>query len=269
MTAQEQPVAAPSTTWLQVNGHRLYVERHGPEEGVPVVLLHHGLGSVRAWKRQIPALVAAGYRVVVYDRWGYGRSAHDRTALDVPSFATDVEDLAALLTALALPAPVFLVGHSDGGNVALAFAARYPAWVRAVVAVAAHIYVEPQMPASVEAVARRYSTEPAFRQALDRVHQGFGEQVFTLWYRAWTEPGLRGWDGRPALAQVRCPALVVQGAADEHATPQQARDLAMALPLGRLALLPQVGHMVPQEAAASFNALLLAFLADPQGASWS
>ena len=55
---------------MLVNGHDLYVERHGPEDGPAVLLLHHGLGSVRAWKEQIPVLVQAGYQVVAYDRSG-------------------------------------------------------------------------------------------------------------------------------------------------------------------------------------------------------
>ena len=59
---------------MLVNGHNLHVEQYGPENGPAVVLLHHGLGSVQAWKAQTQALVQAGYRVVVYDRWGYGKS---------------------------------------------------------------------------------------------------------------------------------------------------------------------------------------------------
>lgn len=249
---------------VPVRGHRLYVEQYGVPQGQPVVLLHHGLGSVRAWRRQVPALAAAGYRVIVYDRWGYGRADHDRPALDVPAFAEDAEDLHALLAALDCAQPVLLVGHSDGGNVALAFATRYPQQVRGVVAVAAHIYVESHMPESMAAVARRFRTDLTFRLALDRVHHGGGDRVFALWHTAWTQPALLTWDGRAALRGVTCPVLVVQGAADEHATPRQAHDLAAALPHARVVLLPGVGHMVPQEAAEDFNALLLAFLAAPE-----
>ena len=69
-----------------------------------MILLHHGLGSVQAWQEQIPALLQAGCRVMVYDRWGYGRSS-PRPALDLPTFAADVADLRALLRQLDIPTP--------------------------------------------------------------------------------------------------------------------------------------------------------------------
>ena len=243
---------------VKVFGHELYYEVHGPAQGTPVVLLHHGLGSTVAWKHQVPVLVEAGFRVVVYDRWGYGASS-PRPRLDVPHFTQDIADLAALLDALGI-AQTLLVGHSDGGNVALGFAATYPQRTLAVVAVAAHIYLEPTMPPGIAQIARRYRTDPGFRAALDRMHDGRGEQVFHLWHNAWTQPYLAQWDARPRVRMVTCPVLVVQGAADEHAPPQPARDLAAALPNARLVRVPGGRHMLPQEKPETFNALLLDFL---------
>ncbi len=243
-----------------VHGHRLYLEIHGAAKGTPVVLLHHGLGSTAAWRHQIPALVEAGYRVIAYDRWGYGAS-DPRPRLDVPEFTQDILDLAALLDALHLP-QVVLVGHSDGGNVALGFAAAHPHRVLAVVAVAAHIYVEPKMRLGIEQIQRAYQEDPKFRRGLQRAHQGRGEAVFRLWYTAWTQPHLLRWDARPRLRAVSCPVLVVQGTQDEHATPQHARDLAAALPHAQVALVPGGRHMLPQEAPEAFNPLLLDFLAE-------
>ncbi len=244
--------------WVNVNAHRLYYERHGPESAPPVVLLHHGLGSTAAWKHQVPVLTEAGFQVIVYDRWGYGAS-DPRPHLDVPHFAQDVADLKALLEALNIPQAV-LVGHSDGGNVALTFAAEHPQQVLGVVAVAAHIYLEDTMPQGIAQVAQTYRTEAAFRAALDRVHHGRGEAVFRLWHEAWTQPSLAQWDARPRFRAVKCPVLVVQGDADEHATPQHACDLAKALPHAHLAILPKGRHMLPQEQPKAFNALLLDFL---------
>ncbi len=243
-----------------VHGHRLHLEMHGPTDGPAVVLLHHGLGSTAAWRHQIPVLTQAGYRVMAYDRWGYGAS-DPRPRLDVPHFTQDVLDLAALLDALHLP-QVALVGHSDGGNVALGFAAAYPQRVVAVVAVAAHIYVEPKTRLGIEQIHRSYRNDPGFRRGLQRVHHGRGEAVFRLWYTAWTQPHLIRWDARPRLRSVTCPVLVVQGDQDEHATPQHARDLADALPQAKLVIVPGGRHMLPQEAPEAFNPLLLDFLAE-------
>ena len=69
---------------------------------------------------------------------------------------------------------------------------------------------------------------------------------------------------RPLLAGISCPALVIQGEQDEHATPQHARDIAAAIPGAELWLLPGAGHMLPQEAAERFNPRLIEFLSGPR-----
>ena len=245
--------------FLTVNGHRLFVEVTGAENAPTVVLLHHGLGSSEAWRRQVPVLVEAGFRVVNYDRWGYGLSDAGRPRLHTPWFEPDVADLEALLDALHLPS-VALVGHSDGGTIALYFAATHPQQVMAVAAVAAHVYVEPSMQPGMEALKRVYETSPGFRRALNRTHHGRGDAVFRMWYQGWLRPGVRDWDARPRLAAVQAPVLVVQGTADEYATPRHAEDIAAALPHAILHLIPHAPHMVPQEAAEAFNAVLVPFL---------
>ena len=128
---------------MLINGHNLNVERNGPENRPCVVLLHHGLGSVKAWRGQMSALVDAGYHVIAYDRWGYGGS-DGRPGLDLPTFTTDIDDLHILLEQLGIRRAA-LVGHSDGGTIALYYAAQYPDEVTCLVTVAAHIYVEARM----------------------------------------------------------------------------------------------------------------------------
>ena len=58
--------------FAEIRGRQLYYEIHG--QGPTVILLHHGFSSSNMWKAIYPALVEAGYRVVLYDRRGYGRS---------------------------------------------------------------------------------------------------------------------------------------------------------------------------------------------------
>ncbi|MEW5872909.1 MAG: alpha/beta hydrolase [Chloroflexota bacterium] len=257
----------PSTTSLmRVNGRSLCVEISGVEDartqnGPWVVLMHHGLGSLGAWRLQSPALVAAGWRVLAYDRWGYGRS-DPRPALSLPTFADDVDDLRALLDLTGVRQAA-LVGHSDGGTLALYFAAQYPQRVTRLVSVAAHIYVEARMEPGIEGVRQAFESDPTFRRALERVHGEKARSVFYNWYDGWRQPENLDWDMRPLLSRVACPVLVVQGVEDEHATPQHARHLAQALPDGQLWLLPGAGHMLPQDQAQVFNPRLLDFLGRP------
>jgi pimeloyl-ACP methyl ester carboxylesterase len=86
----------------------LYYEDHG--QGRPVVLIHGYPLSGRAWDKQVPALLEAGYRVITYDRRGFGKSSQPASGYDYDTFAAD---LAALMNTLDLRGAT-LVGHSMG-----------------------------------------------------------------------------------------------------------------------------------------------------------
>jgi pimeloyl-ACP methyl ester carboxylesterase len=247
---------------LVINGHNLNVEQFGPENGPGVVLLHHGLGSIKAWREQIPALADAGYHVIAYDRWGYGGS-DARQGLDLPTFAADVSDQHKLLEQLGVHQTA-LVGHSDGGTIALYYAAKYPDQVTCLVSVAAHIYVEPKMEPGILGIQRAFESDEHFRTGLRYAHGAKYESVFHNWFDGWHRIESLSWDMRPMLGQLRCPALVVQGAEDEHATTQHAKDITNAIPGAEMWLIPNAGHMVPQEASNIFNPRLLQFLRQPE-----
>jgi pimeloyl-ACP methyl ester carboxylesterase len=86
----------------------LYYEDHGA--GQPVVLIHGYPLSGRAWERQLPPLLDAGYRVITYDRRGFGQSSQCWSGFDYDTFAADLQ---ALIATLGLR-DVVLVGHSMG-----------------------------------------------------------------------------------------------------------------------------------------------------------
>lgn len=243
---------------MLINGHNLYVEQNGPENGPAVVLLHHGLGSVRAWRRQVPVLVEAGYRVIAYDRWGYGGS-DARPRLDLPTFAVDLEDLQALLDQLGIGIAA-LVGHSDGGTIALYFAIQQPQHVSCLVTVAAHIYVELKMEPAILGIKQSFERDERFRKSMQSIHGSKYQSVFYNWFNGWYCQESMAWDMRPVLRQVSCPALIVQGAEDEHATPQHALDIASSIQGAQLYLMPGARHMLPHKNYAEFNPELLRFL---------
>ena len=88
----------------------LYYEDHGT--GKPVVLIHGWPLSSKSWEKQVPALIDAGYRVVAYDRRGFGNSAKPTVGYDYDTLA---EDLHKLMTELDLTGAT-LVGFSMGGG---------------------------------------------------------------------------------------------------------------------------------------------------------
>jgi pimeloyl-ACP methyl ester carboxylesterase len=99
----------------------LYYEDHGT--GRPVVLIHGWPLSGRAWESQVPALVAAGYRAVTYDRRGFGKSSQPWNGYDYDTFAADLD---ALLRHLDLT-DAALVGFSMGGGEVVRYLARHGA----------------------------------------------------------------------------------------------------------------------------------------------
>jgi non-heme chloroperoxidase len=98
---------------------RLYYEDRGA--GSPVVLIHGLLQDCRSWERQVGSLLGAGYRVISYDRRGFGRSSR---AVDGYDFDTLASDLDALLAHLGL-ADVVLIGFSLGTGEVARFLASY------------------------------------------------------------------------------------------------------------------------------------------------
>jgi pimeloyl-ACP methyl ester carboxylesterase len=65
---------------------------------------------------------------------------------------------------------------------------------------------------------------------------------------------------RPLLGSITCPALIIQGEQDEHASPRHAQDIAEAIPGAKCWLLPGAGHMLPQDAAEAFNPQVIDFI---------
>jgi non-heme chloroperoxidase len=101
------------------NDVELYYEDHG--SGKPVVLIHGYPLSGASWEKQVPVLLNAGYRVIVYDRRGFGKSSQPTEGYNYDTFA---EDLQKLITQLKLR-DFTLVGFSMGGGEIARYFGRY------------------------------------------------------------------------------------------------------------------------------------------------
>ncbi len=118
--------------YAKVNGINLYIETHGA--GLPLILLHGGLGSGEMFGPILPAL-GERHQVIAVDLQGHGRTADIDRPIDMRLIA---DDIAALVDHLGLDKPD-LVGYSLGGGVALHTAVKYPAKIRRLVAASANI----------------------------------------------------------------------------------------------------------------------------------
>lgn len=208
--------------FVDVCGHRLeYVDIPAHQvRRPPLVFLHEGLGSVAMW-RDFPARVAhaTGSRIVVYSRYGFGRSSR-RAAAYTPRFMHEeaLEILPALRAALGIERPV-LVGHSTGASMALIHAATRGSDVVAVVAMAPLVFVEDFNLDSIRNAKDVYASTD-MREKLARYHDDV-DGVFWGWNEIWLHPDFKSWSIEGDLAGIRCPILAILGEDDEYSTPAQ------------------------------------------------
>ncbi|CDM25401.1 benzoate degradation ring-cleavage hydrolase [Castellaniella defragrans 65Phen] len=237
------PAARPDAEWL--------------------VFLHEGLGSLSMWKDWPERLCAAVQcRGLVYSRAGYGastpRAPGERWPVEFMHRQAD-EALPALLDALGLGAekPI-LFGHSDGASIALLHAALHPGRVRAVAVAAPHIFVEDVTLASIERARAAYlHTDLPHR--LGRYHQD-PDSAFWGWNDVWLDPAFRDWNIEPALADIRCPVLAIQGRDDEYGTLKQIYGIRRKLPQTELCIIEQCGHSPHKDQPAAVLEAMAAFV---------
>ena len=219
----------------------------GPRAAPLIVFLHEGLGSVSMWK-DFPQGVcdAAGCRGLVYSRPGYGRST-PRAAEEAwsPDFMHRQarEVLPALLRALGIDAQAdrpWLLGHSDGGSIALLYAAAFPQNIAGLVVLAPHILVEEVSVASIEEARTAY-LQTDLRQRLARHHDD-ADSAFWGWNDIWLNPDFRDWNIGEEISAITCPLLAVQGLDDEYGTLAQIRGIARRVPQTELLELGDCGH---------------------------
>lgn len=232
---------------IVVNGRTLQLEIAwvgSDDVAAPVmVFLHEGLGSVVMWKDFPDALCRTlNMRGLVYSRPGYGNStprvADEQWKVDfMHRQAQDI--LPALLAKLDIEKP-WLFGHSDGGSIALLFAAHFRSVPAGVIVVAPHIMVEDISIASIR-VARDAYLQQGLRERLARYHRDV-DSAFFGWNDIWLAPAFRNWNIEAELAAIQCPLLAIQGEDDEYGSLQQIFGIRDQVPATTVVVLPACGH---------------------------
>jgi pimeloyl-ACP methyl ester carboxylesterase len=243
-----------------VDGRRVEAaEWPGDAARRPLVLLHEGLGSVALWRDFPPALSAAtGRRVLAFSRFGHGRSEpppRPRTPAFFHEEGLDV--LPALLPQLDATDPI-LVGHSDGGSIALIHAAYHR--VTGLALIAPHVFVED---VTVEEIRRtRKLYEAGELRARMARHHDDPDAAFFGWCDVWLDPAFRAWSIEADARGLTAPALLIQGADDPYGSLAQIDRVAAGVrgPVERL-VVDGAGHSPHLEAPEPVLAALTAFVA--------
>jgi len=229
--------------FLTLASQRLEYRRIGiARAGRPtLVFLHEGLGSISMW-RGFPGrvAVATGCSAIVFSRRGYGRSeplTEPRTVCYMHDEAERV--LPEFMERLAVDRPI-LVGHSDGGSIALIYAATARKPPLGVVTLAAHVLVEDISVASIAEAKEKYLATDLPKK-LAR-HHADADSAFWGWNDIWLAPDFRSWNIEEYLPRIACPVLAIQGEQDEYGTIEQMRRIGAQVPNAELVMLRDCGH---------------------------
>ena len=250
---------------ILVDGVHLEVQRIGGTAGGPravILFLHEGLGSVAMW-RDWPAKVceASGRAGIVYSRRGYGGSDAIPDVRGAGRLPPDYmhreafEVLPALLRVLGIERPV-LLGHSDGGSIALLHASRFP--VSACVVMAPHVIVEDVSVRSIEQAREAYLAG-ALRERLARYHADV-DVAFWQWNDIWLSAGFRSFDIRPDCRRIAVPVLALQGVDDPYGSMRQVEEIAPIPARFELEAVPACGHSPHRDQPERVTARIASFL---------
>ncbi|GGD16178.1 alpha/beta fold hydrolase [Aureimonas glaciei] len=267
---------------------KLHVACVGPPDGQPIILLHGFPDHWIGWKHQIPALAAAGYRLIIPDQRGYNTS--DKPA-GVRAYALGrlVEDISLLARAMEIER-FHLIGHDWGGIVAWALAAERPAQVKKLVilnaphpdALFGYALRSPtqflrsayvgffQFPWLPEALLAARGSKVLERAVVGMARPGaFSAEDLALYRQAWRQPraltSMLNWYRalryRPSYPEmIKTPTLVLWGRKDTALEPGLADASARRCTDARVVFLPEATHWLHREMPGVVNAEILDFL---------
>jgi len=250
--------------FLELDGRRVYYEQHG--EGPLVILLHHGFGSCEMWRGVLPHVVMAGFRVVMYDRRGYGQSEGGEGFREFyfgEGFRqATVDELAGLMAALEL-GPAHLVGQCEGGVVALDMARLRPGAVKSVVSASTQCFSpEPMVTFNPKVFPTPFAElDQAIQDKMVKWHGlGLAEERFELFRYKGGAYGCDMFDLRPQLGEVQAPALVLYPDRSALFPVEQGVAMYRGLPQGELAVIPACGHNSYDQRPQEYVRIVLGFL---------
>jgi pimeloyl-ACP methyl ester carboxylesterase len=264
---QNAPLATASGAHAALPGVNLWFVDTGGA-GVPLVLLHPNTGTVEIWQPQIGALSAAGYRVIAFDRRGWGNSTP--VAETGPQPGSIAGDLDALADHLKLET-FHLLGVAGGGFAALDYAAWRPQRLRSlIVGASTGAIADQEMTDFIGRIAiPDIRKQSAHYREIGASYRGADPEGTKRWIEideharqpgAGFQPQLRTPNTFAKIAAIPVPTLVIAADADLLAPPALMRLWARYMQNHEWAVVPDAGHAMAWERPGTFNDIVLEFL---------
>jgi pimeloyl-ACP methyl ester carboxylesterase len=237
--------------YVEHDGARIWYATYGV--GMPVILLHGGLGHSGNWGYQLPALLKSGYRAVLIDSRGHGRSTRNARPFSYDLMASDV--LAVMDTLHLEKAAV--VGWSDGACTALILAAKAPSRIASVFFFACNMDPSGVKPFEASPTLNRcFARHTKDYAQLSATPEDFKDFVEAVGLMQRTQPNYSTHD----LAKISVPLVIVQSEHEEFIKREHAEYLAQSIPKAEFILLHDVSHFAPLQRPEQFNSAMLAFI---------
>lgn len=226
-----------------------------------LVFLHEGLGCIAMWKSFPEKLCAAtGCAGLIYDRCGYGQSSalqKPRSIHYIHEYA--IIELPALLDHVLADRPYIVVGHSDGGSIALIHAASQRPGLQGVITEAAHIFIEDITLAGIRVADAAW--EQGKLKGLHKYHGDKTAQTFKAWSATWLTPAFAHWNIEYLLPAITAPCCIIQGVDDQYGSADQVdRIVAQVSGSATGHMLPDCAHSPHLEAEQATLAVMQEFI---------
>ena len=209
-----------------------------------VIFLHEGLGSVGQWK-DFPEkfLKKCHLPVLLYDRLGYGKSSSRKEKRGLDYIHQEEKLLEQLVQKLSLK-KYYLLGHSEGGSLALIHAAQHPDGLLKVITLSANTQEEPCITTGIENVKRMYEEpDSKLKKALQKYHGVRCDDVFYAWCDTWTAGFFQNWNIKAELGKIQIPVLAFHGRNDQYTSLQQIENIRQLISSKKeIHLLDQCSH---------------------------
>jgi pimeloyl-ACP methyl ester carboxylesterase len=250
--------------FVNINGLKIYYEIYG--EGETLVFLHHGFGSTKIWENIYPGFLEKGYRVLMYDRRGYGRS---ETGHDFEEFymsdrycSESVDELDKLKETLNIDS-FHIIGQCEGGVIGVEFAIKYPDQVKTMVISSTQCYSKVRMEELNRMLFPKTfdELEQEVKKKLINIHgEERAEPFYNLFRQYGGAYGRDVFDLRSRLRYVNCPTLILYPDRSMLFEVEQGIELYRHLKNGELAVLPKCGHNTYEEQPGEYLRIILNFL---------
>jgi 3-oxoadipate enol-lactonase len=258
--------AISDTGYVFVDGGKLFYESSG--KGTNIVLLHDGMVNNKIWDEQFP-LLSKSYRVVRYDRRGYGKSSDAETKF------SNINDLNQLFIQLKIDKAI-IFGMSSGGRLAIDFTLTYPEKVTGLVLVGAVVsgfgytshmntrggHFDPKKITDPVKVNEYYIMDDPYE--IYSENTAAKKKVMNLLpylareNRVPTIPAAKV--AIRSLSEIKVPALILVGEYDIPDVHAHAGAINAGIANSKREIIPRSGHLIPIEQPALFNEAVIAYL---------